>query len=157
MKTALKRRSKEAISVGPEVCVRNFQRKIRLDVNALNRFAAKAAAAAADFKPRRRHAAGYPGEIFVMLVSDERIADLHHRFMNETGPTDVITFQHGEIFISVPTAQRQARDFGTSTMHEIQLYIAHGLLHLRGFGDQNASQCAEMRTAEAELLRRVTV
>ena len=157
MKTAAKRRPAGSVSVHPQVCVRNLQRKIRLDISALNRFGTRAAVAAADLKPRRRGATEYPDEIFVMLVSDERIAGLHQRFMNESGPTDVITFQHGEIFISVPTAQRQAREFGTSTMREIQRYIAHGLLHLRGFDDGNASQRAEMRAAEEELLRRVTV
>ena len=157
MKSAAIRPLSEARSNLPKVSVRNLQRKIRLDVTGLSRFAARAAVAAAALKPKRGSGAQYLDEIFVLLVSDRRIADLHQRFMNQPGPTDIITFQHGEIFISVPTAQRQAREFGTSTIREIQLYIAHGLLHLRGFDDGNATQRAEMRSAEKAVLRRVAV
>ena len=39
---------------------------------------------------------------------------IHRRFMGIAGPTDVITFQHGEIFISVETARRQAQAHRTS-------------------------------------------
>jgi probable rRNA maturation factor len=137
--------------------VRNLQRQIRLDVPALKEFARRAAAVVPELKPGASHGADYPNEILVVLVSDARIADLHQRFMNESGPTDVITFQHGEIFISVPTAQRQAREYGTSTLQEIQLYIVHGLLHLRGFDDHTAAERAKMRAAEQAVLRRVAV
>ena len=44
-----------------------------------------------------------------ILISDRRMSELHRRFMGIAGPTDVITFQHGEIFISTETARRQAR------------------------------------------------
>ena len=47
------------------------------------------------------------GEIFVWLISDRRMAHLHRKFLGLSGPTDVLTFQHGEIFISVETARRQ--------------------------------------------------
>lgn len=85
------------------------------------------------------------------------MSQLHRQFLNQNGTTDVITFQHGEIFISVPTAQRQARQFGTSTLREIQLYIVHGLLHLQGYDDRTSSQERRMRAAEARLLRRSAV
>ena len=55
--------------------------------------------------------------------------------MGITGPTDVITFQHGEILMSVETARRQARAHRTSFAHELRLYLVHGLLHLHGFDD----------------------
>jgi len=42
----------------------------------------------------------------------------------------VLTFQHGEIFISTQTAKQHARVFANSIMRELQLYIVHGLLHL---------------------------
>src|SRR5207244_9483596 len=49
------------------------------------------------------------GEVSVWLISDRRMALLHRKFLGQSGPTDVLTFQHGEIFISVDTAQRHAR------------------------------------------------
>src|SRR5688572_27575718 len=87
-------------------------------------------------------------EVNVILVSDRRMAELHRRFLDESGPTDVITFQHGEIFISTETARRQARRFGTTTDHEMRLYLAHGLLHLHGFDDKDARSAAEMKRVQ---------
>jgi len=94
-------------------------------------------------------------EVSVTLVSDRRIAQLHDRFLNQTGPTDVITFQHGEIVISAETAQRQARAFRTSLEHELRLYIAHGLLHLRGYDDKTPAGAAEMKRLQQRLVAEV--
>jgi probable rRNA maturation factor len=83
-------------------------------------------------------------EIDVILVSDRRMSELHHRFMGIDGPTDVITFQHGEIFLSVETAKRQAASYRTSLRHELRLYLVHGLLHLAGYDDHEASTRHQM-------------
>jgi probable rRNA maturation factor len=136
--------------------VHNRQRKTPIKLQALLRFAEKALAASRqEVQPTTGD--DLPNEIHVLLVSDERMSILHRKFLNQTGPTDVITFQHGEIFISVPTARRQAREFGTSLLDEIQLYIVHGLLHLHGFDDRLPREQRLMRAAEARVLRRITV
>jgi probable rRNA maturation factor len=80
------------------------------------------------------------------------MALLHRRFLNQSGPTDVITFQHGEIFISVDTARRHARVFGSSFAREVRLYIIHGLLHLHGFDDQSEADAKKMRLAQEKIL-----
>jgi probable rRNA maturation factor len=64
-----------------------------------------------------------------------------------------LTFQHGEIFISVETARRHARAFGNSVMRELKLYMAHGLLHLHGFDDHTPSEAHKMKTAQEKILR----
>jgi probable rRNA maturation factor len=92
-------------------------------------------------------------EIFIWLVSDRRMALLHRKFLGQSGPTDVLTFQHGEIFISVDTARRQARAFENPLVRELKLYIVHGLLHLHGFDDQNASETRKMKSAQERILR----
>jgi len=76
-----------------------------------------------------------PDEINVVFVSDARIAGIHREFLSVDGPTDVITFRHGEIVISVETADRQAKKFSTSFHRELRLYFVHGLLHLAGLED----------------------
>ena len=63
-----------------------------------------------------------------------------------------MTFQHGEIFISVETARRHARAFGNSLLRELKLYIVHGLLHLHGFDDQTPSKAHKMKTAQEKIL-----
>jgi probable rRNA maturation factor len=134
----------------------NLQRKIPIKIRPLRQFAKRALAASMQ-EAKLRAGAEFPHEIHVLLISDEKMSSLHQQFLNQTGPTDVITFQHGEIFISVPTARRQAREFGTSLVGEIQLYIVHGLLHLVGFNDLSSRQQRSMRAAEARVLRRAAV
>jgi probable rRNA maturation factor len=92
-------------------------------------------------------------EIFVWLISDRRMASLHRQFLHQTGPTDVLTFQHGEIFISVETARRHARVFGNSLAHELRLYIVHGLLHLHGFDDRKRADALKMERMQKRIFR----
>jgi len=94
-------------------------------------------------------------EVNVILVSNRRIAALHRRFLHLAGPTDVITFQHGEIFISAEVARSHARQFGTSLEKELCLYIAHGLLHLHGFNDKEPVAAAEMERAQEKMVASV--
>ncbi len=82
------------------------------------------------------------------------MAALHLRFMDMEGPTDVLTFEHGEIVIGAGTARANAAAFGIPLERELALYIVHGLLHLQGFDDQSAAGAKEMRRMEAEILNR---
>ena len=75
--------------------------------------------------------------------------------MNIAGATDVITFDHGEIHISVETAQRQAAEYFQDFEKEIMLYILHGLLHLAGHEDASDAGYAAMDLHQNELLSRV--
>ena len=91
-------------------------------------------------------------EIEISLVNDDTIAQVHGEFMNLPTPTDVITFHHGEILISIDTAERQARDYSHSWQEEVALYIVHGLLHLAGYKDKTPEDFASMATAQARIL-----
>jgi probable rRNA maturation factor len=95
-------------------------------------------------------------EIAVWLVSDARMTALHQEFLKKQGSTDVITFQHGEIFISAEMARQNARRFGNSLQKELKLYIAHGFLHLAGFDDRNERAARKMRAAQARLLEAIS-
>ena len=96
-----------------------------------------------------------PEEILVVLVSDRKIAVIHEQFMGIAGATDVITFQHGEILISVETAARQATEYKSDLSRELRLYIAHGLLHLAGYDDHSEDGFREMAKLQNELVDRV--
>jgi probable rRNA maturation factor len=134
--------------VRPGISVVNRQRTARVDVATLRDFAERALAACLDRPQRKSGCLADLGQVEVVLVSDKRIAQIHRRFMNDPGPTDVITFQHGEIVISIQTAKRQARRFGTTLDRELRLYIVHGLLHLQGFDDKTAAGAAEMKRVQ---------
>jgi probable rRNA maturation factor len=137
----------------PCVIVRNLQRKISVNVAELERFAGNAVQNSLQLHQRRQTDLRKLSEIFVWLISDRRMALLHRKFLGQSGPTDVLTFQHGEIFISVHTARRHARVFGNSLVREFKLYIVHGLLHLHGFDDRTPSEAQKMKAAQQRILR----
>ena len=132
--------------------VRNLQRLVPVNVVDLENFAAKAVRCCLRLPKRKPTDLTRLHEIFVWLVSDRRMASLHRQFVNQTGPTDVLTFQHGEIFISVETARRHARTFGNSLTRELQLYIVHGLLHLHGFDDRKQADARKMDRVQERIL-----
>jgi probable rRNA maturation factor len=141
----------------PDTFVRNLQRKIRVNVAGLQGFAAKAVRKCLQLHNERKTDLRKLHEVFVWLISDRRMASLHRKFMHQPGPTDVLTFQHGEIFISVDTARRNARVFGSSFAKELHLYIVHGLLHLHGFNDQTQAGARKMERIQKKILRDCSV
>jgi probable rRNA maturation factor len=140
----------------PQIRVRNLQRAVRVGVVDLQNFATKALRRCLQIRRGATDLAKLH-EIFILLVSDRRMASLHRKFLNQTGPTDVMTFQHGEIFISVETARRNARAFGNSLGLELRLYIVHGLLHLHGFDDRSEAGARQMELAQRRILENVAL
>jgi probable rRNA maturation factor len=140
----------------PEIKVRNLQRAVRVDAKSLKRFAKKALPLCLALRKGKKTDLRTRREIFVLIISDRRMASLHRKFLNESGPTDVITFSHGEIFISAETARRHARQFGNSLTGELQLYIVHGLLHLHGFDDRDKTGSRKMKAIQRRILGRVS-
>ena len=87
-------------------------------------------------------------EVEVTIVSDAAISRVHAEFFNDPTPTDVITFPHGEILVSVETAIRQALAHGEPLERELVRYLVHGLLHLNGHTDICPAEAAAMWTAQ---------
>jgi len=137
----------------PDISVRNRQRKIPVNVADLEIFAGKALRRCLQLRKRKPTGSDKLHEVFVWLISDRRMASLHRKFMHQTGPTDVLTFQHGEIFVSVETAKKHARAFGNSLASELCLYIAHGLLHLHGFEDRTPAAARKMKAMQKKIVR----
>jgi probable rRNA maturation factor len=145
-------RSDQKLEALPQIAVRNLQRTVPVSIADLEQFAAKALRACLRLPRRKPTDLTRLSEIFVLLVSDRRMASLHRQFLNQTGPTDVLTFQHGEIFISVETARKHARTFGNSLARELRLYIVHGLLHLHGFDDRKRADAHRMAKIQKRIL-----
>ena len=138
----------------PQVAVRNLQRTVAVNVVALEKSAAKAARLCLQIHKNKSTDLTKLREVFVLLISDRRMASLHRQFLHGVGPTDVMTFQHGEIFISAQTARRHARRFGNSLARELRLYVVHGLLHLHGFDDRNETEAQKMEAIQRRIVRR---
>jgi rRNA maturation RNase YbeY len=100
-------------------------------------------------------------DVSIVLVNDHKMSDLHLRFMNITGPTDVLTFpmdeSSGEIVICVPEAKRRAKEHRTTLQNELLLYAVHGMLHLCGMDDRTQKGFDAMHRMEDRILTKIGV
>ena len=99
-------------------------------------------------------------QVQVVLCSENALTALHERFLDDSTPTDVITFDLGddddeapsaEIYVSVDMAKRVAAEYSQSVENELLLYVVHGTLHLCGYDDHDEEERREMRLAEASV------
>jgi probable rRNA maturation factor len=105
-------------------------------------------------------------ELGIHLVGRDEMARINETFLQHAGSTDVITFNHneisaveglhGEIFISVDDAVKQAREFGTTWQSELARYIVHGVLHLEGFDDLERVGRKKMKAEENRVVKLLT-
>jgi probable rRNA maturation factor len=138
-----------------DIMIRNAQRSVRVDLGDLTQFAKRALDECSKLRRSKTSALRKLREVSVVLVSDRRMSQLHRQFLHQRGPTDILTFEHGEILISVPTAKQNARRFGNSLRRELCLCILHGLLHLHGFDDRTERDTREMKGTQNRILERL--
>ncbi len=115
-------------------------------------------------------------ELSLLLVDVEHMTDLHVRWMDEPGPTDVMAFPMdeldlrgsrgampgpvasagplllGDVVLCPEIAEKQAKEAGHATADELALLTTHGVLHLLGFDHAEPEEHAEMFGLQAELL-----
>jgi len=100
------------------------------------------------------------GDLNYIFCSDEYVLQLNRDHLQHDYYTDIITFDTGEagariegdIFISVDRVAENAAQLGVSADREMRRVLAHGLLHLCGYGDKTNDQVALMRAKEEEWL-----
>ena len=114
-------------------------------------------------------------EITLRITDDAEMQALNHAYRGVDSSTDVLSFaaheesedepalalppelaaeleRHlGDIVISYPYAERQARQFGNSVAAELRLLAIHGTLHLLGY-DHAAPDEEEAMWAEQEAI-----
>jgi len=106
-------------------------------------------------------------ELSVLLTTDAAIRVLNREWRRKDRPTDVLSFPAGapppgangplhlgDVIISLDTARRQARAHRRSLGDELDLYLAHGLLHLLGHDHHRRRDAEQMAALEARLLGR---
>lgn len=141
----------------PDLNVYNHQKVIPLSADLSRRLHSSGCKAVSEVLRLARKGSDLHGleEVEVSFVDDDTIADLHLQFMQIPGPTDVITFGHGEIHVSVETAKSQAREYANDFERELMLYIVHGLLHLAGYDDATDKESAIMDDLQSSILAKV--
>ena len=108
-------------------------------------------------------------DLFVRLVDTATMTDLHVRWMDEPGPTDVLSFPMdeltpgregepagpgvlGDVVLCPEVAATQARAAGHSTAEEMLLLTTHGILHLLGYDHVEPDEEKEMFALQRRLL-----
>lgn len=96
-------------------------------------------------------------ELSVSFVTEDEIADLHRRYMDEDGPTDVLSFPLdetdedgvrvlGDVVVCPAVA---ARNNPTEPASEMRLLLVHGILHLLGHDHEREDERASMWEIQA--------
>lgn len=104
-------------------------------------------------------------ELSIVLCDDAEIHTLNRRHRRKNKPTDVLAFAMqegapmpssrrllGDVVISLDTAKRQAREHRHSLWDEVNLLLAHGLLHLIGYDHRTDEEEAEMNREVGRLV-----
>ncbi len=108
-------------------------------------------------------------ELAIVLVDEAAMEQLHVQWMDEPGPTDVLSFPMdelrpgtedalspagllGDIVLCPQVAVAQAEEAGHSTLDELLLLTTHGILHLLGFDHAEPEEEKEMFGLQREIL-----
>jgi len=112
-------------------------------------------------------------ELSILLVDTAAMEQLHIQWMDEPGPTDVLSFPMdelrpsraeddnepepgllGDVVLCPEVAAKQGEAAGHSTADELHLLTTHGILHLLGYDHAEPDEKAEMFGLQNELLAR---
>jgi probable rRNA maturation factor len=114
----------------------------------------------------------HPGvDLGIIFVDEEPMTELHIKWMDEPGPTDVLSFPMdelrpgsdlvpspegvlGDIVVCPQVAAKQAEVAGHPMMNEVLLLVTHGVLHLVGFDHAEPDEEREMFALQKELLEK---
>jgi probable rRNA maturation factor len=88
-------------------------------------------------------------ELAIVLVDEGAMEQLHVQWMDEPGPTDVLSFPMDELR---PGTEEQDETAGHSTLDELLLLTTHGVLHLLGFDHAEPDEEKEMFGIQRDIL-----
>ena len=119
-------------------------------------------------------AEGYPptAEVTILLVDEPEMKAYNERFLERSGPTDVLAFPVeetrpgevpdnspdgpplilGDVIIAPAYVARQAEELGVGFADEMGLMAVHGVLHLMGYDHQDDAEAQVMEAKEARIL-----
>ncbi|HRD08546.1 MAG TPA: rRNA maturation RNase YbeY, partial [Saprospiraceae bacterium] len=95
-------------------------------------------------------------QINYIFCSDDYLLQINQEYLQHDYYTDIITFPYqqgknieSDIFISLDRVRENAAEFADGDYaRELLRVIAHGLLHLSGYGDKTDEEALKMRAAE---------
>ncbi|GAB3797614.1 rRNA maturation RNase YbeY [Spirosoma humi] len=101
------------------------------------------------------------GDLNYIFCSDEHVLQVNRDYLQHDYYTDIITFDQseeedlleGDIFISVDRVADNASQLAIEPEQEMHRVLAHGMLHLCGYGDKTDEEEVQMRRKEDEWLK----
>jgi len=113
-------------------------------------------------------------DVSILFVNEDEMTKLHVRWMNESGPTDVMSFRMddivlqdsklrkkqailGDIIICPAVALKDAKEQGINPAYHLVFLLTHGVLHLLGQDHQEASQRVVMQKREQGIMNSLRI
>jgi probable rRNA maturation factor len=113
-------------------------------------------------------------DVSILFVSEDEMTKQHVRWMNESGPTDVMSFPMddivlqdsklrkkqailGDIIICPAVALKDAKEQGINPAYHLVFLLTHGVLHLLGQDHQEASQRVVMQKREQGIMNSLRI
>ncbi len=104
-----------------------------------------------------RAAAAAGGVGTVVLASDGAVKRLNARHRGRNKPTNVLTFDSGDVILAAGVVRREAAAAGRRAAHVLAHLVVHGALHLRGHDHGGAGEARRMELHEARILHTLRV
>lgn len=110
-------------------------------------------------------------ELEISLVDEAEMTRLHEEWMDEAGPTDVLSFPMdelrpnelsendevpvvlGDVVICPDVARKQGDTAGHGMEQELRILLVHGILHLLGFDHLEPEEEAEMFALQGKIVK----
>jgi len=113
-------------------------------------------------------------DVSILFVNEDEMTKQHIRWMNESGPTDVMSFPMddillqdsklrkkqailGDIIICPAVALKDAKEQGINPAYHLVFLLTHGVLHLLGQDHQEASQRVVMQKREQGIMNSLRI
>lgn len=100
-------------------------------------------------------------EVSITLVDDKYIKKVNKKYRGINKPTNVLSFELGDnvllgdIFISIDTVSREAKNENISVAEHTAHMVVHGILHLLGYDHINDRDAEKMEKKETIILRKL--
>ncbi len=98
-------------------------------------------------------------EINYIFCDDAYLLEKNQTYLQHDTLTDIITFEYskapisGDIFISIERVRENAKDRKLDFDQELHRVMAHGVLHLCGYGDKKEEEIKTMRSKEESCMQ----
>ena len=102
-------------------------------------------------------------EVSIILVDDKEIQSINCQYRNIDKPTNVLSFELGDdillgdIYISLDTVLREAKDLNISVYDHVAHMVVHGTLHLLGYDHITDEEATVMELKETKILKKMNI